>query len=128
MMPEAGRAVLRANHPVPTSTRKGRARRKKVNPRKLARVRREVFERDEFTCRACGLQFNRPADYDGTFAPAQTLGIRLRSGRRKVVYLALDHIYPHILGGPFEPANLQALCSTCNTRKGARLDAVEIGR
>lgn len=33
--------------------------------------------------------------------------------------LELDHIYPFKLGGRFEIDNLQALCNSCNARKGA---------
>jgi 5-methylcytosine-specific restriction endonuclease McrA len=34
-----------------------------------------------------------------------------------------DHIVPHSLGGRTEIANGQALCRTCNLRKGSRVDS-----
>lgn len=34
--------------------------------------------------------------------------------------LAVDHIYPVVLGGTHEPANLQILCKRCNSSKKAR--------
>jgi 5-methylcytosine-specific restriction endonuclease McrA len=34
----------------------------------------------------------------------------------------VDHIYPYSAGGETVLGNLQALCQTCNLRKGAKLD------
>jgi 5-methylcytosine-specific restriction endonuclease McrA len=34
--------------------------------------------------------------------------------------LTLDHVHPWSLGGPDTPENLQTLCRSCNSRKGAR--------
>lgn len=119
MMPEAERAVLHARHSALMSPRKRRTPRKKINPAKLKRIRLAVFERDGYACKHCGLHFPPPAGYDGSHALVRPSGIRLRSGRSKALYLALDHVRPHSLGGPFEEGNLQALRSTCNGRKGA---------
>ncbi len=55
-------------------------------------IRWAVFERDNFTCKVCG-------------------------SRR---YLAVDHIVPESKGGPTTLENLQTLCKSCNSRKGAR--------
>ena len=63
--------------------------RKKV-PNKL---RKEVFERDEYRCQHCG-------DWHD---------------------LCIDHIYPESKGGPTKLDNLQTLCQKCNTIKGARI-------
>lgn len=57
-----------------------------------AGLRWEVWQRDDFTCRQCGSR----AD------------------------LAVDHIIPESKGGPLELENLQTLCRSCNSRKGAR--------
>lgn len=35
--------------------------------------------------------------------------------------LSLDHIHPHSRGGSDQPENLQTLCRSCNSKKGARL-------
>lgn len=63
-----------------------RSNRKKPVP---AKIRWEVWVRDDFTCRYC------------------------RSRR----YLEVDHIYPESLGGPTTMENLQTLCRSCNSKK-----------
>lgn len=55
-------------------------------------LRVSVFERDLYRCKTCGTHKN----------------------------LTCDHIYPERLGGPTEFSNLQTLCRTCNSRKGAK--------
>ena len=57
-------------------------------------VRRQVFERDENACVACGSTSD----------------------------LTIDHKRPHIRGGTNELDNLQTLCRSCNSKKGDRLD------
>ena len=37
----------------------------------------------------------------------------------------VDHIYPESAGGPTVPHNLCAICISCNSYKGALLDAVD---
>lgn len=59
-------------------------------------VRHAVYARDGWRCVSCGA--SKP--------------------------LSLDHIHPWSLGGPDTEENLQTLCRPCNSRKGARLDAV----
>jgi len=56
-----------------------------------AKIRWEVWERDNFTCRHCGKRKN----------------------------LTVDHIYPEVKGGTLELSNLQTLCKKCNSKKGA---------
>lgn len=59
-------------------------------PRQIpAKVRWEVWERDDFTCQKC-------------------------CSRR---YLTIDHIIPWSRGGTHEIGNLRTLCRTCNGRK-----------
>jgi hypothetical protein len=52
----------------------------------------QVFERDDWTCRHCG-------------------------ARRQ---LTVDHVVARARGGADTLANLQTLCRSCNSRKGAR--------
>lgn len=59
-------------------------------------LRRQIAERDDYTCQICGK--------------------RMRDG----VGLQIDHIVPVAKGGKTVPSNLQVLCSKCNARKGAR--------
>ena len=56
-------------------------------------IRWLVWERDNFTCQNCGV-------------------------RR---FLTVDHIVPESAGGTMVPDNLQTLCKSCNSRKGARI-------
>lgn len=58
-------------------------------------LRARVYERDGHACLHCGVTED----------------------------LSLDHIYPFSLGGRETFENLQTLCRSCNSRKGARVDA-----
>lgn len=62
-------------------------------------IRRSVFGRDGYKCVRCGSTED----------------------------LALDHIYPWSLGGPDSGGNLQVLCRSCNSAKGARVEVVQRG-
>lgn len=106
-----------------------RRHRPKVSGRKLAETRLAVYERDGYACRNCGWKPEIPEGYQGCGAlsgpaparPAYEIG---RPPSRRLAptrVLELDHVVPYSAGGPFEVANLQALCSTCNSRKGARV-------
>jgi len=56
-------------------------------------IRWEVWERDNFTCQHCGAR----------------------------AYLSVDHIHPESKGGDLTMDNLQTLCRSCNSRKGAKV-------
>lgn len=58
-----------------------------------APLRTQVFERDAYRCVACGGH----------------------------VDLTCDHIHPESKGGPTTFENLQTMCRSCNSRKGARV-------
>lgn len=55
-------------------------------------IRDQIFERDNYTCQHCG----------STEAPS------------------IDHIHPESKGGTLDLNNLQTLCRSCNSKKGAR--------
>jgi membrane protein involved in colicin uptake len=59
-------------------------------------LRWRILARDLYRCQGCGVTGDTAA-------------------------LTIDHIYPVSLGGTNEESNLQTLCRSCNSRKGARL-------
>lgn len=71
-------------------------------------LRAEVLRRDGWQCRGCGWS---PGDY----IPVATTGRPLYRG------LEIDHIHPKSRGGADTLDNFQVLCTSCNTRKGARI-------
>jgi len=104
-----------------------RRHRPKVSNDQLAAIRLAVYERDGYACRHCGWMPDVPDDYRGWCAlfgaaPPPKPGEGRPPSRRlaKTRVLELDHIKPYSKGGAFTVKNLQALCSTCNGRKGAR--------
>lgn len=91
-----------------TRTSGGNLRRtKKPGRGKTQEMRRAVYERDSFRCRSCG--FAAPQHEVKTFYAFGWNPVRLQ----------LDHVVPYKLGGQFTIENLQTLCQTCNSRKGA---------
>lgn len=71
-------------------------------------VRAAVLERDGYKCRECGWAPGDPVPENG-------------GGREIYRALEVDHVYPKSLGGASEEANYQVLCTTCNSKKGARI-------
>ena len=61
--------------------------------------RRQVYERDAYTCRKCGL-----------------VGTGLTHSE-KIDGFEIDHIIPNAAGGGIELDNLQVLCRPCNNSK-----------
>lgn len=96
--------------------------RPKIRGRRAAAIRLAVYRRDGYRCIGCGWQPPRgvPDGYDGSYALGGSQPGK-RPGTWTWRYLDLDHIRPYSLGGPFTVANLQALCTRCNCRKGARV-------
>lgn len=89
-----------------TPARNGR-RRAKVKRRALTSgggvSRHAVFERDNWTCRICGMAVLRTARVPAPYAPT------------------LDHIIPLARGGSHEPSNVQCAHFICNSRKADSL-------
>lgn len=56
-------------------------------------LRWRIFQRDGMRCKVCGATSR----------------------------LTVDHIHPVVLGGTNDESNLQTLCRSCNSRKGARV-------
>jgi 5-methylcytosine-specific restriction endonuclease McrA len=61
-----------------------------------------IFERDHWTCQACGVRCSEPDPY--------TLGAA-----------TVDHVVPLHLGGEHSIRNAQTLCLSCNSAKQARI-------
>lgn len=76
-----------------TPTSRRRFDRFRGRPAISADLRAAVYERDGHACLTCGTTTN----------------------------LSLDHIHPYSLGGPDTFENLQTLCRSCNSAKGARV-------
>jgi len=57
------------------------------------RIRERIFKRDGYICRKCGSK----------------------------LFLTIDHIHPMLHGGLHNEENLQVLCRSCNSKKGAKV-------
>jgi hypothetical protein len=93
--------------------------RPRVAPATLARIRLAVYRRGSFRCQHCLWAPEVPEGYDGRHALGELFVDG--AGRARTRLLELDHVIPYVLGGKFEEDNLQALCNSCNARKGASL-------
>lgn len=66
-----------------------------------ADIKKQVWSRDRGRCKHCDISDSNAV---------------MKTGQ----HLHYDHIIPFSLGGPDTVNNIQLLCSTCNTSKGAR--------
>lgn len=64
-----------------------------------SKLRQQIKERDDFTCRYCGNSLEKEPN----------------------LLLEIDHIMPVSKGGCTEESNLQTLCWRCNRQKGSKL-------
>jgi 5-methylcytosine-specific restriction endonuclease McrA len=78
-----------------------RSRTWRPSKQRMEFVRAFVLDRDDYACQSCGWRAERDGYHPGAG-------------------LHLDHLIPYRDGGLFYPGNLQALCESCNCRKGAR--------
>lgn len=62
----------------------------------------EIFERDDWVCRLCGVRCRQPSPFDLCAA-------------------TVDHVVPLALGGEHSRANAQTACLSCNSAKQANL-------
>lgn len=74
-------------------------------------LRRRIFAAGSYRCAGCGLQGREERFAKGGYGYPTDL---------PAVFLSIDHVIPRAKGGSSEPANLRALCTTCNTQKGVR--------
>jgi hypothetical protein len=85
-----------------------------------AAKRLAVYEAAGYACAECRLTYVRPDGYTGHTALSTSIMV---NGKSKIRILTIDHIVPRRYGGSNELANLQALCTGCNSRKGAKVGA-----
>lgn len=71
------------------------------------RLRHEIYERDDWTCKICHNAVDMDADRNSNYAPS------------------LDHIVPqsHMLIPDHSPSNLRTAHRLCNSRRGTSVDA-----
>ena len=72
-------------------------------------VRTAIFERDDYTCRYCGVRHEEIR----RFNDFPYWG----NGGRWVANLHVDHVVPKSRGGTDEVANLVTACPSCNREK-----------
>lgn len=75
-----------------------------------AALRAFVFQRDVFTCLACGA---KAIDVPSLYTGRHTLGTD------RGWCLVMDHIVPRCSGGAHHPSNLRTFCDSCNAKKGS---------
>jgi len=86
--------------------------------KKNQKLRKRVFERDQYSCKSCGTKpVNIPDNYDGK----NTLTVSRLSKSGFPGYLVVEHIIPKISQGcSHNINNLQTYCDICNSAKVSR--------
>ena len=84
---------------------------------KRPRLRKQVVERDNFTCQDCDLvaSVSVCGPHDGKRAPLHV------SDDGKEIFFHIHHIIPRQLGGDHGASNLELLCPSCHSKKDAKL-------
>lgn len=99
---------------------------KKMNPSRrnpTPKMTKEVFERDFYRCRYCGLPIITAkvfSEFSRIVGPGNFLngrGNTKRNGLTLGLRGVVDHVYPHSLGGRTELDNLVTSCYSCNFGK-----------
>lgn len=67
-------------------------------------LRKQILERDDYTCRYCGVRPD-PLRYYHDYA------------RQWVSLIHVDHVVPRSKGGTDDPSNLVTACAACNLSK-----------
>ena len=87
----------------------------RMNLKKM--IRKNVYQWDDFKCRACGWSPEIPSM--DKWVKASYSGKRTIKGNSR--YLTLDHIIPKSKGGRFVTSNLQTMCNVCNKAKADKM-------
>lgn len=102
------------------NTNAGRTRFKFWKIPSHARLRLEIFKRDNFQCVRCGATaLNIPSDYNGSKSLQCQ---KSKTGKSQNNILVIDHILSLANGGDNSPENLQTLCDSCNAKKAVNED------
>lgn len=85
---------------------------KKIHTRKKIKYyeRYLLFEKNNYKCKKCNFQFEKPLNYDGK-----------NTIMCNDIWLEIDHIIPISKGGTDNFENKQILCNRCNSIKGNKL-------
>jgi 5-methylcytosine-specific restriction endonuclease McrA len=85
--------------------------------RSPAKFEKQVFERDSYTCRYCGLKL---LDKEALVAFEKAVGaqhFRTQGTNAEQHGIVADHVFPYKYGGRTHPENLVAACPGCNYGK-----------
>lgn len=77
--------------------------------------RRRLIKRHGMRCAHCGIEGREVKHVSRRGTVSYTFPTS-----RHGVYLSIDHVVPKSRGGSHDDSNLQVLCTSCNSIKGAR--------
>lgn len=72
--------------------------------------RKWLFEKFNYSCQICKIQFEIPENYNGA-----------RTIIQNEIWIEIDHIIPISKGGSDLLSNKQILCNVCNSKKYNKL-------